>query len=163
MGLELVVGYLAAWAWLKARRVAGRADTEVDAALDAGMNRLHEMIAAKLAADPALEQLEIHAGADLDQVTIPDRTRERVRLSLEDAVEADTVFAARLEELVAELRAAQETSGTGPPAGVVASGERAVAVGGDISGIVATGGHAVNTQETMSHADEPVAPPQETT
>jgi|ERR1022692_1573148 hypothetical protein len=126
-GLELAVGYLAAWAWLKARRLAGRVDAEVDEVLDAGIDRLHEIVLSKLAGDPALALLETEAVADLDAVSVRDRTRDRVRLALEEAAEADTGFAARLAELVAELRDAEQPLG----GGVAAVGERAVAVGGN--------------------------------
>ena len=56
VGVELVVGYLIGWAVRKARRVAGRADAEVDPVLDAGMERLHQVVAARLGTDPAREQ-----------------------------------------------------------------------------------------------------------
>lgn len=145
-GLEIAVGYMAAWAWRKARRVAGRADAEIDTALDAGMDRLHDAVAAKLAGDRALTRLETEAGTDLDQIGVRDQTRQWLLLALQDAVENDAVFAARLDEVVAEVSALQEASGTGPPAGVVASGDRSIAAGGDISGIASAGDSAVNIQ-----------------
>lgn len=51
-GLELVAGFLAAWAVRKARRVGGRLDEEFDAATDVGLDRLHEVIAGRLGEDP---------------------------------------------------------------------------------------------------------------
>ena len=36
-GIEIAIGYLFAWAVRKAQHVAGRADREVDRALDAGV------------------------------------------------------------------------------------------------------------------------------
>jgi vacuolar-type H+-ATPase subunit H len=145
-GLDLVVGYLAAWAWRKARRVAGRADAEVDHMLDAGMDRLHELVATRLAGDPALRRLEDEAAADPKVPAVRERTRDRVRLALEDAAEADPEFAGRLEELVAEVRAAERRSGQHVAAAVTASEERSIAAGGDISGIAAAGDDAVNIQ-----------------
>ena len=62
-GLELVVGYLAAWAVRKARRVGRHADAKVDRALDAGLRRLHELVAGQIGADPALLKLETETEA----------------------------------------------------------------------------------------------------
>jgi hypothetical protein len=99
-GIEtLAVGYLIAWAVRKARRVGERADAEVDRMLDVGMNQLHELVSAKLGEDPSLFQLEAEAGDDEDN----PRTRERVRLAIEDAVENDHDFKAELERLVMKL------------------------------------------------------------
>ena len=44
----VAVGYVIAWAVRKARRVGGRLDSEVDEVIDAGLDRLHEVVAAKL-------------------------------------------------------------------------------------------------------------------
>jgi broad specificity phosphatase PhoE len=131
-GIELVIGYVAAWAWQKARRVAGRADAEVDQALDAGMDRLHELVAGKLAGDRALAQLETEAGSNLEVESVSPRTRERVRLALEEAVETDPDFGDRLAEVVAQLQKAEGQPG-------VAAGEHGLAVGGDVD-IHAEGG-----------------------
>lgn len=144
-GVEIVVGYLAAYAWRKARRVAGRADAVVDQGLDAGMDRLHGMVAGRLGLDPAWQQLEAQAGSDLEAVAVSERTIERVRLALLDEVEKDPGFGTGLEELVARLQVLEEQSGTGVTS-VTASGERAIAVGSDSSGITSTGDGAVNIQ-----------------
>ena len=144
-GIEVVVGYLAAYAWRKARRIAGRADAVVDQGLDAGMDRLHEMVADKLGLDPAWQQLETQAGSDLDAVAVSERTIERVRLALLDEVEKDPGFGTALEELAARLQVLEEHPGTRVTS-VTASGERAIAVGGDNSGITSTGDGAVNIQ-----------------
>lgn len=144
-GIEVVVGYLAAYAWRKARRIAGRADAVVDQGLDAGMDRLHEMVAGKLGLDPAWQQLESQAGSDLEAVKVPERTSERVRLALLDEVEKDPGFGTGLEELVARLQVLEEQSGTGVTS-VMASGERAIATGGDNTGIASAGDGAVNIQ-----------------
>ncbi|MFD8811160.1 hypothetical protein ACFV23_06655 [Streptomyces sp. NPDC059627] len=103
------------FAWLvgKARRVAGRADDEVDRTLDAGMDRLHDLVSRKLGADPALERAREEAESGQEELT--ERTRRRLTDSLEDAVERDGEFAATLEQLVEQLRAAD--TGAGVPAG----------------------------------------------
>jgi isopropylmalate/homocitrate/citramalate synthase len=111
-GVELVVGWLAAYAWGKARRVAGRADAEVDRALDTGMDRVHDLVSTKLGADPALERLTVEVAQNLETVSVSDRTRQRVQLSLEDAVETDERFAAALDDLVGQLRQAGAPSVT---------------------------------------------------
>lgn len=111
VGVELVVGYLVAWAVRKARRVAGRADAEVDTVLDAGMDRLHEVVAARLGTDPALEQAVAEAASAREAVS--GRTRTRLRLALEEAVEQDAAFARTLEHAVAGVVGAAESAGPG--------------------------------------------------
>ena len=145
-GIEIAVGYLAAYAWRKARRVAGRADEIVDEGLDAGMDRLQGLVESRLGADDrALKQLQAQSGADLDAVAVPERTLERVRLALLDEVETDPGFGTQLQELVERLQALEKRSGT-QVASVTASGQRAIAVGGDNPGIVSSGDGAVNIQ-----------------
>src|SRR5690242_18566824 len=98
--LEITVGYLAGWAWRRARRAAGRPETGVDAAIDARLEQLHDLVAGKLGSDAALRRLESEASSDLDaQPTLSDRTRQRVILALEDATDDDPSFAARLADL----------------------------------------------------------------
>ncbi|MFG2951826.1 hypothetical protein [Streptomyces adustus] len=112
--MEIAVGYVCAWLVGKARRVAGRADAEVDRGLDAGMDRLHDLVSRKLDQDPALERAreEVESG----QQELTERTRRRLTDSLEDAVERDEQFAAALKELVEQLQAKD-------PAGEVAAGD----------------------------------------
>lgn len=105
-GLELVAGYLFAWAVRKVRRVGTQADSEVDRVLDAGMERLHNVVAARLGSDPALAQLEREAADEVDS----ERTRRRVNDAVEQAVEDDPGFAAQLREV---LDALAEASGKG--------------------------------------------------
>ena len=80
-GVELLLGAVIGWAVRKARRVGGRVDGQVDEALDAGVDRLGELVAGKLGADPALVKLESEAAAG----EVSQRTRDRVRLAVEDA------------------------------------------------------------------------------
>ncbi|MFF5306539.1 hypothetical protein ACFY5F_44975 [Streptomyces sp. NPDC013161] len=103
-GVEVAVGYMFAWLVGKARRVAGRADGEVDRTLDAGMDRLHAVVSRKLGADPALKRAQEEAESGQEELT--ERTRRRLTDSLEDAVERDGEFAAALEQIVEQLRAA---------------------------------------------------------
>jgi hypothetical protein len=53
----VVAGYVIAWAVRKARRAAGRIDDEADAVIDAGLDRLHEVVVARLAGHPAVAGL----------------------------------------------------------------------------------------------------------
>ncbi|MBD0671372.1 chromosome partitioning protein [Streptomyces sp. CBMA156] len=103
VGMELVVGYLFAWAVGKAKRVAGRVDEEVDGALDAGMDRLHDVVLTRLGTEPALERMVEEAGSGLEEPTA--RTRQRLELALEDAAENDTDFAGTLRQAVEEVEA----------------------------------------------------------
>lgn len=105
-GIELVVGYLAAWAVRKVRRVRDRADEEVDQALDFGMDRLHQVIAGKLAADPALAKLEAEAST-VGEITV--RTRRRLELAVEEAEADDPVFAQSLRDVLEQVIAADRS------------------------------------------------------
>ncbi|MEU9192596.1 hypothetical protein [Streptomyces hundungensis] len=81
--------------------MAGRADGEVDRVLDAGMDRLHEVVGRNLSDDPALRQLteEASTGAQLPS----ERTKLRVLLALEQAHDSDTGFAVDLQRAVEHL------------------------------------------------------------
>ncbi|MER8012503.1 hypothetical protein [Streptomyces sp. NPDC094149] len=114
-GIEIAIGYLFGWAVRKAQHVAGRADGEVDRALDAGMERLHDAVSRKLGNDPALEQLTQEAASGREAPS--DRTRQRVLLALEEAHTTDTGFAADLEQTVAHLQS------LAPPPGSQARGD----------------------------------------
>lgn len=122
-GIEVALGFLVAWALKKAKRVAQRADTEVDRALDAGMDRLHDLVSRKLGPDPALAKLQTEVE---ESGAASTRTQDRVRLSLEDAAETDTDFAAQLEKLASELETLQGQAG-------VTAGDHGTAVGGDVN------------------------------
>jgi hypothetical protein len=123
-GLELVAGYLIAWGVGKLKRAGRRLDEETDEVIDAGLDRLHDAIAAKLGTDPALVKL----GADIAQGLEPsERTRRRVQDAVEDAVEDDPGFAAVLEELLAQLE--QARNGGWAVAGIDLRGAIGVQVG----------------------------------
>ncbi|MFJ1561545.1 hypothetical protein [Streptomyces mirabilis] len=109
--MEIAVGYLFVWAVGKARRVAGRADAEVDHALDAGMDRLHDVVASRLGSDPALERVVQEADSGMEEPT--ERTRRRLELALEDAAERDTVFAEALRQAVDYVQAVSRAAGPG--------------------------------------------------
>lgn len=124
MGLELVAGYLVAWAVSKVRRVGQGLDGEVDHVLDAGLERLHEVVAGKLGTDPAVAQLEIEATQDGE---LSARTGLRVQYAVEEAVEQDEAFAAALEAVLAELD--QVRAGAPSVAGIDLRAAQGVMVG----------------------------------
>lgn len=119
IGFEVAVGFLIAWVVSKVGRVGRRVDSEVDQVMDAGLDRLHDLVAVKLGGDPALEKLQSEAG---ERGEVGPRTQARVRMALEEAVEQDPAFAAEFEAALAQAQAAQRGDGG------VSAGERGVAV-----------------------------------
>jgi hypothetical protein len=114
VGVELAVGYLFAWAVRKARRVAGRADAEVDRALDAGMDHLHDVVVSRLGPAPVLENVMLEAGSGRQEPTA--ETRNQLEAVLEDATTQDSAFAKALAEAVdrvAQALPASADPGTG--------------------------------------------------
>ena len=108
-GVELVAGAAVGYLVRKLRRVAGRADTEVDRALDAGMDAVHELVTTKLSADPSLAMLAEQAPAD----QVSDRTVRRVTDAVADAAETDADFAEQLNQLVQDLQHQEAAAGSG--------------------------------------------------
>jgi hypothetical protein len=134
--MEFVIGLVAAWAIAKARQVAVRADGVVDQALDAAVDRVGELVTSRLAGDSAVAQLEAEA-ADTGEVSA--RTRQRVQLAVEDAVEKSPEFGRELEAAVA---AAQATGAHG----VIINGG-VTGSGGLTSGAVTGGSVSVGTPQ----------------
>jgi hypothetical protein len=127
-GLEVAVGFLIAWFARKAGKAWKRIDGMADEAMDAGLDKLHDVVMSKLGGDSALRQLEAEATSTGEAGT---RTQARVRLALEEAAEQDPTFAADLEAALTKLH--------------VSAGDHGVAIGRDVrsdSGvsIVMTGG-----------------------
>lgn len=119
----VAVGYVVAWALRKARRVGGRLDAEADGVIDASLDRLHEVVAAKLGGHPVLVELVEEAE---EEGQVSDLTRQQVELVLAAAARKDELFGQVVTELVGRLRTAEQAS-----RGVVASGEgAAVFIGG---------------------------------
>jgi hypothetical protein len=105
----VVAGYMIAWAVRRARRVAERAGAEADEAIDAGLERLHEVVAAKLGAHPALTDLAEEAAAGEDRVS--ELTRRQVESAVTAAARKDDAFGRAVGAAVARLRAAEEARG----------------------------------------------------
>lgn len=100
VGLDLVAGYLVAWGVRKLRRAGKRLDEETDEVIDAGLDRLHDVIAAKLGSDPALAKLDADVSRGLDP---SGRTLRRIRDAVEEATEDDPEFSTAIEALLAGL------------------------------------------------------------
>jgi hypothetical protein len=124
VGLELVAGYLVAWGVRKLRRVGTRLDEESDEVIDAGLDRLHDAITAKLGADPALGKLEDEVSKGLEP---SDRTLRRVQDAVEGAAEDDPEFGATISALLARLEEARD--GAPSVAGIDLRGAKGVQVG----------------------------------
>jgi hypothetical protein len=123
-GLELVAGYLLAWAVRKAARVGKRLDEQADQIIDAELDRLHDVVTEKLGLDPALAKLELEA----PQGQQPnDRTLRRVQDAVEEAAEDDPQFKSVLESLLAKLEKA--SSGDPSVAGIDLREAKGVQVG----------------------------------
>jgi hypothetical protein len=119
VGLELVAGYLVAWDTKGLKRTGKRPDEGPGEVADAGLDRLHDAIAARLGTDPALVKLEWEVSQGLKP---NDRTLRRVQ----DAVE-DPGFGAAIGVLLARL---QDTrNGVTSVAGIDLRGAKGVQVG----------------------------------
>jgi hypothetical protein len=121
-GWELVLGSVVPWVIAKARRVAGHADTEVDRVIDAVAERAHELIDARLGADPAWVKLHEEAETEGE---VSERTLQRVELAIADVADADETFANQIHEVLAVL------AERGRPGPTASASTGAVAIGGD--------------------------------
>lgn len=144
VGAEVVVGYLFAWVVRKVRRVGERADGQVDAALDAGVDRLggklHELVAGRPGAQAALERLGAEARQGLEAPS--PVTAQWLGALVQDAAERDGQFAAAVDALVEQLQATQGGAGrVQAPGGVAVSGRMEIkAEGGSVAAGVVHGG-----------------------
>ena len=101
-------GTCVAWAIRKARRVGGRLDDEADQVIDAGLDRLHEVVATRLAGHPVLAELveEAEQAGEISELT-----RQQVELAVAAAARKDEVFGHTVMELVGRLREAELARG----------------------------------------------------
>src|SRR5215831_4157672 len=111
----VVAGYVIAWAVRKVRRAGRRLDAEADAAIDAGLDRLHEVVVAKLGGHPVLAEVEEEAAAGGGEVS--ELTRQQVELALTAAARKDEAFARAVTELAARLQEAEQAAGRSVIAG----------------------------------------------
>ncbi|HLS75731.1 MAG TPA: hypothetical protein VK083_02925 [Nocardia sp.] len=96
MSVEMLVGVLIAWAAGKASRVGGRLDQLTDEALDHGVERVRDLVLARLGADTAVRRLLEEARETEGEVS--NRTRHEAAKAIEDAAARDDVLAAALRE-----------------------------------------------------------------
>jgi hypothetical protein len=128
IGVDLLAGAAVGYLIRKARRVARRADGHVDDALDAGTDRVCELVEGVLGLDPVLTLLNEQSQAGIAS----DRTIRRAEDAIAARAEADSGFRQRLESLLTELeRVPGELSCRRPsglsPGGTSGSRHRAVA------------------------------------
>ena len=147
MVIELAVTYLAAWAFRKAKSVGKRVDTEVDRVLDGALDRLHDTVSRWLGQDAAIEKLEDEAKRE----SVTERTKQRVQLSIEEALEGNPELVDELSSLIQEIQKVERSTGSS----VVASGSGAAVVGNvsisaDNNSVAAqtlTGGVSIGTKD----------------
>ena len=77
--------------------------------IDPGLDRLHEVVAAKLDGHPVLGELDEEAATATGQVS--ELTRQQVELALTAAARRDELFGQAVSELLARLREAEQASG----------------------------------------------------
>lgn len=107
----VVTGYVIAWAVRKARRIGGRLDVETDAAIDASLDRLHEVVEAKLRGYPVLAELVAETAADNGSGEVSDLTRQQIELAVQAAAQKDDAFGQLVTELATRLQAAEAAAG----------------------------------------------------
>lgn len=110
----VAAAYVIAWAIRKARRVGKRLDTETDEVIDASLDRLHDVVAAKLGNHPVLAEVAEEAD-ETGQVS--DLTRQQVELAITAAARKDDAFGQALTASVTRLREAEQAAGRSVIAG----------------------------------------------
>lgn len=105
----VATAYIIAWAVRKGGRIGRRLDAEADGVIDANLDRLHELVAAKLVHHPVLEELEDEAATGSGEVG--ELTRQQVELAITAAAGKDDAFGQAIAELIAKLHDAEQASG----------------------------------------------------
>ena len=104
----VVAAYIVAWSFRKIGRIGGRVDAEADSAIDAGLDRLHEVVATKLGGHPVLAEVTEEAES---VGAVSSLTRQQIELALEAAARKDADFGRVVTDLVARLREAERAAG----------------------------------------------------
>jgi hypothetical protein len=120
---SVITGYVIAWVMRRARHVGDRLDAQTDAALDAGLDKLHEVVATRLGAHPALDDAREEATGE-GQVS--ELTRQRIELEIAAAARKDDAFGQAVTDVVTQLRAAEQATGrsvTAAPGSTVFTGD----------------------------------------
>jgi hypothetical protein len=97
----LVAGYVIAWVTRKARRALGQLDAEADAVIDAGFDRLHEVVAEKLREHPSLAELDAEAAGGGN---VSELTRQQIEQAIAAAALWDDRFGRAVTDLARQLR-----------------------------------------------------------
>lgn len=146
----VVAGYVTAWAVRKARRVGDRLDDEADEVIDASMDRLHEVVAAKLSGHPVLA--EIVKEAETVGGGVSGATRQELVLAITRAAAEDDAFGQAVTELAVRLR----EQGAGTP---VIGGSGSVMFTGDAKVRAESGGIAIGQVAGAVHVSQGPAGP----
>lgn len=151
----VVTAYVIAWALRKARRVGDRLDTEADGVIDAGLDKLHEIVENKLSGHPVLAELVEEAEEAGDGQQITDLTRQQLELALTAAAKKDDIFGGTVTSLVEQLRDAEQVAGKS-----VIAGSGSTVFTGDAKAIAESGGIAIGQAGSVAIHGRPPTPPQ---
>ncbi|GAA1959311.1 hypothetical protein GCM10009738_37150 [Kitasatospora viridis] len=108
-GIEIAAGYALAWLFRKGRRVAGQLDGEVDRGLDAGVQRVHELVSSALGEAPAL--VRARQEAEAGQPEPSEQTRQQLVQAIAERLWQDPEFGEQLRQAVAALQSGQGGQG----------------------------------------------------
>ena len=149
----VVTGYVIAWALRKVRRVGDRLDIEADGVIDAGLDKLHEVVENKLSGHPVLAELleEAEEASEAEQIT--DLTRQQLQLALAAAAKKDDIFAEAVTGLVEQLRVAEQLAGK-----TVLAGPGSTAFTGNAKTIAKSGGIAIGQAGSVTINGSPPVP-----
>ncbi|WP_231956749.1 MULTISPECIES: chromosome partitioning protein [unclassified Actinoplanes] len=153
---SVVAGMVIAWAVRKARKAAGRADETVDAAIDAGAGRLHDLVLSRLGG-PVQEDLAEEAASESGQVS--ELTRQQVELAVAAAARRDETFAETVTDLLEQLRQADRAAGThisAAPGSAVFIGDVTATAYDDATAIGQAG--TVNIGDRLGERPDPTQP-----
>jgi hypothetical protein len=133
----VVVGYVIAWAVRKARRAIGRLDSDVDAVVDVGLDRLHEIVTTRLANHPVMARLLGEAErAAMNDGKVGEEIRQQLELALAATAREDEAFGQAVAELanwLAETRQAASHVSPHQPTVLLTGNARAEADHGGIA------------------------------
>jgi hypothetical protein len=151
----VVTAYVIAWALRKARRVGDRLNIEADGVIDAGLDRLHEIVENKLGGHPVLAELVEEAGEAGDGEQITDLTRLQLELALTAAAKKDDIFAQMVTGLVEQLQDAEQVAGKS-----VIAGSGSTVFSGNAKAAAGSGGIAIGQAGSVAISGRSPAPPQ---
>jgi hypothetical protein len=140
IGFDIVLSYLATWTLRRAGHAVQHVDDQIDQAINAGLDRLNDVIMSKLRAEPALAQFR--------QETLighqNPRTRQRVVLALEEAVAQDRSFAVSLQQALERLSAVDRQASQTINSPWVSGNWNKVATGGGVIDSTVTTNNVLN-------------------